>query len=146
VGQAVHYTDVAGLSHPASVLSVHADEAGGESYYTVLVEGEERTTVASRLQQMQQSVMYNEVLSEAELSDLDLTLQASAFVLRGAWVAKFFTGKVGRHRRFAKVTGSSGTLTWGKHVGVMARADPSPYPDDGVADGAARLQREQRVT
>eukprot|EP00964_Phaeocystis_antarctica_P063709 scaffold38258_cov67-Phaeocystis_antarctica.AAC.12 len=43
---------------------------------TVLVEGEERTTVASRLQQMQQSAMYNEVLSEAELSDLDLTLQA----------------------------------------------------------------------
>ena len=42
----------------------------------MLVEGEERTTVASRLQQMQQSAMYNEVLSEAELSDLDLTLQA----------------------------------------------------------------------
>lgn len=33
-----------------------------------------------------------------------LSSQASAFVLRGAWVAKFFTGKVGRHRRFAKVT------------------------------------------
>ena len=32
--------------------------------------------MASRLQQMQQSAMYNEVLSEAELSDLDLTLQA----------------------------------------------------------------------
>ncbi len=43
----------------------------------MLVEGEERTTVASRLQQMQQSAMYNEVLSEAELSDLDLTLQAT---------------------------------------------------------------------
>ena len=71
--------------------------------------------------------------------------QASAFVIGGAWVVKFLTGKVGRHKRFAKVMGSSGTLTWGKHVGVMARADPSPYPED-LDDGAARLQREQRVT
>ena len=43
-----------------------------------------------------------------------------------------------------KVMGSSGTLTWGRHTGVIRRADAAPYPD--VDDGAARLQREQRLT
>ena len=118
---------------------------------TVMVGGEERTTVASRLTVLEQhtrsvaqQAAIREALSEAELAALDFRLQAAAFVIRGAWCVKFLTGKTGRHRRFMKVMGSSGTLSWGKHVGVMDRADASPYPD--IDDGAARLQREQRLT
>ena len=40
--------------------------------------------------------------------------------------------------------GSSGTIVWGTQSGRVEHADPTPRPD--LKDGAARLQKEQRLT
>ena len=162
IGQVVQYTDTEGLQHQASILQIHDDDDGGglepsdklsEPYYTVMINGEERTTVAGRLaelaqtaRQKMQDAAIRDALSEAEMAALDFRLQAAAFVIRGAWMVKFLMGKssAARHKKFFKVMGSSGTLSWGKHVGVVERADASPYPD--TEDGAARLRREQKLS
>ena len=45
----MRYTDVAGVTHQASILEIHVEDDGADPFYTILAGGEQRTTVGSRL-------------------------------------------------------------------------------------------------
>ena len=83
-------------------------------------------------------------MSDTERAAMDARLRAAAFVVSGGWLIKFVAGKRLRHSRFVRMLGSSGTIVWGTQSGRVEHADPTPRPD--LKDGAARLQKEQRLT
>ena len=83
-------------------------------------------------------------MSDTERAAMDARLRAAAFVVSGGWLNQFVAGKRLRHSRFVRMLGSSGTIVWGTQSGRVEHADLTPRPD--LKDGAARLQKEQRLT
>jgi len=82
-------------------------------------------------------------LTPTELAALDFRVRAAMHVVKGSSLTKFIMGRSKRHKRMFRVLGSSGTLTWGSHAGVILRAEHTPFP--GERDGFSRLQREHKL-